>query len=159
MLKRKISETLKEWKEQPNHSPLVIMGIRQCGKTYISQLFAEGIMDKVNDVWNSLLKEYRSDMVKYADDKDKLYIRACFNAIPSAQQNRPYCALSRSFLCLVIQYFVSLPTETITCMPRKQREKIGTEIYHVMMRSINHQDIFENSGDYWKFLDGRGIAD
>ena len=41
MLKRKISETLKEWKEQPNHSPLVIMGIRQCGKTYISQLFAE----------------------------------------------------------------------------------------------------------------------
>ena len=86
MLKRKISETLKEWKEQPNHSPLVIMGIRQCGKTYISQLFAEGNMDKVNDVWNSLLKEYRSDMVKYADDKDKPYIRACFNAIPSTQQ-------------------------------------------------------------------------
>jgi hypothetical protein len=44
-------------------------------------------------------------------------------------------------------------------MPRKQREKSGTGIYHVMMRSINHQDIFENSGDYWKFLDGRGIAD
>ena len=41
MLKRKISETLKKWKEQPNHFPLVIMGIRQCGKTYISQLFAE----------------------------------------------------------------------------------------------------------------------
>ena len=41
MLKRKISETLKKWREQPNHFPLVIMGIRQCGKTYISQLFAE----------------------------------------------------------------------------------------------------------------------
>ena len=41
MLKRKISETLKKWKEQPNHFPLVIMGIGQCGKTYISQLFAE----------------------------------------------------------------------------------------------------------------------
>lgn len=40
MLKRKISETLKAWKEKPNHKPLVIMGIRQCGKTYISQQFA-----------------------------------------------------------------------------------------------------------------------
>jgi hypothetical protein len=36
MLKRRIIETLQKWKEQPNHLPLVIMGIRQCGKTYIS---------------------------------------------------------------------------------------------------------------------------
>lgn len=41
MLKRRISETLKKWKEQPNHLPLVIMGIRQCGKTYITRKFAE----------------------------------------------------------------------------------------------------------------------
>ena len=88
-----------------------------------------------------------------------VHVSAPIGMPKSAQQNRPYCALFRSFLCLVIQYFVSLPTETITCMPRKQREKSGTGIYHVMMRSINHQDIFENSGDYWKFLDGRGIAD
>ena len=37
-------------------------------------------------------------------------------------------------------------------MPRKKREKSGTGIYHVMMRGINHQDIFEDRGDYWKFL-------
>ena len=37
-------------------------------------------------------------------------------------------------------------------MPRKQREKSGTGIYHVMMRGINHQDIFEDESDYWKFL-------
>ena len=37
-------------------------------------------------------------------------------------------------------------------MPRKQREKSATGIYHVMMRGINHQDIFEDRGDYWKFL-------
>ena len=37
-------------------------------------------------------------------------------------------------------------------MPRKQREKSGTGIYHVMMRGINHQGIFEDRGDYWKFL-------
>jgi len=37
-------------------------------------------------------------------------------------------------------------------MPRKQREKSGTGIYHVMLRGINHQNIFEDRGDYWKFL-------
>ena len=41
MLRRRITETLRKWKEQPNHLPLVIMGIRQCGKTYISKQFAE----------------------------------------------------------------------------------------------------------------------
>lgn len=40
MLKRRISDTLKIWKGTPNHKPLVIMGIRQCGKTFIAQHFA-----------------------------------------------------------------------------------------------------------------------
>lgn len=40
MLKRRISDTLRIWKETPNHKPLVIMGIRQCGKTFIAQHFA-----------------------------------------------------------------------------------------------------------------------
>lgn len=40
MLKRRITDTLKIWKGTPNHKPLVIMGIRQCGKTFITQHFA-----------------------------------------------------------------------------------------------------------------------
>ena len=32
---------MQEWKERPNHLPLVIMGIRQCGKTFIARQFAE----------------------------------------------------------------------------------------------------------------------
>ena len=31
---RNISDTLKQWKETPNHKPLVIIGARQVGKTY-----------------------------------------------------------------------------------------------------------------------------
>jgi len=54
MLKRKISETLKKWKEQPDHFPLVIMGIRQCGKTYISQLFAEENYKHVRQSWGQV---------------------------------------------------------------------------------------------------------
>ena len=40
MLKRKIEDTLAQWKNAIGHKPLVIMGIRQCGKTFIAQHFA-----------------------------------------------------------------------------------------------------------------------
>ncbi len=40
MLKRKIESILAEWKRTEGHKPLVIKGIRQCGKTYIVQQFA-----------------------------------------------------------------------------------------------------------------------
>ena len=41
MLKRKIENQLIEWKNQANHKPIVIKGIRQCGKTFIVKKFAE----------------------------------------------------------------------------------------------------------------------
>ena len=37
-------------------------------------------------------------------------------------------------------------------MPRAAREKSSTGIYHVMLRGINHQIIFEDDEDYQKFL-------
>ncbi len=37
-------------------------------------------------------------------------------------------------------------------MPRKAREISSTSIYHVMLRGINRQDIFEESEDYWQFI-------
>ena len=36
-----MEETLLRWKNSVNHNPLVIKGIRQCGKTYIVQQFAK----------------------------------------------------------------------------------------------------------------------
>jgi len=41
MLKRKIEQTLINWKNTPNHSPLIIKGCRQCGKTYSVRDFAK----------------------------------------------------------------------------------------------------------------------
>ena len=41
MLRRKIEKDLLRWKNTPRHNPLVIMGIRQCGKTFIVQEFAK----------------------------------------------------------------------------------------------------------------------
>ncbi len=38
-------------------------------------------------------------------------------------------------------------------MPRQKREKSGTGIYHVMLRGINRQDIFEEDEDYLRMLD------
>ena len=40
MLRRKIENALLQWKNTPGHNPLVIKGIRQCGKTFIVQKFA-----------------------------------------------------------------------------------------------------------------------
>ena len=40
MLRRKIEKVLAEWKKSESRKPLVIKGIRQCGKTYIVQKFA-----------------------------------------------------------------------------------------------------------------------
>lgn len=37
-------------------------------------------------------------------------------------------------------------------MPRQTRKKSGTGIYHVMLRGINRQDIFEEEEDYLHFL-------
>ena len=37
-------------------------------------------------------------------------------------------------------------------MPRRARRESGTGIFHVMMRGINHQNIFEDEEDYYRFL-------
>ena len=37
-------------------------------------------------------------------------------------------------------------------MPRKAREKSESGIYHVMLRGINQQQIFEDEEDYFKFI-------
>ena len=37
-------------------------------------------------------------------------------------------------------------------MPRQPRKQSGTGIFHVMMRGINHQNIFEDEEDYYRFL-------
>lgn len=41
MLKRKVETALAEWKNTPNHKPLVVKGCRQCGKTYSVLQFAK----------------------------------------------------------------------------------------------------------------------
>ena len=47
MLKRKIETFLAEWKKSKDRKPLVIKGIRQCGKTYIVRKFASGNYESV----------------------------------------------------------------------------------------------------------------
>ena len=37
-------------------------------------------------------------------------------------------------------------------MPRRARVESSTGIFHVMMRGINHQNIFEDEEDCWQFI-------
>ena len=60
MLRRKIESKLREWKETPDHNPLVIKGCRQCGKTYSALHFARSHYESVvylNFFENELYKE------------------------------------------------------------------------------------------------------
>ena len=41
MLRRKIDAKLLEWKNEKNHNPLIVKGVRQCGKTFSVTRFAE----------------------------------------------------------------------------------------------------------------------
>ena len=41
MLRRKIEKTLLDWKNTPNHNPLILKGCRQCGKTFSVLNFAK----------------------------------------------------------------------------------------------------------------------
>ena len=41
MLQRKIEQALVDWKNTPNHKPLIVKGCRQCGKTYSVVDFAK----------------------------------------------------------------------------------------------------------------------
>ena len=40
MLKRKVIQQLRDWKDTPGKKPLVIKGCRQCGKTFAVRTFA-----------------------------------------------------------------------------------------------------------------------
>ena len=58
----------------------------------INAFLATNNMNAVSKEYQSILKEYRDDMVKYAPDKDKPHIRECFNSIPKqlAKDNKKF---------------------------------------------------------------------
>lgn len=43
-------------------------------------------------------------------------------------------------------------------MPRQARKESGTGIYHVMLRGINRQDIFEEAEDYMPDVEPFSLA-
>ena len=45
VMKRKIYQKLVEWRDNPRHKPLVLLGARQVGKTYILKQFGNREFD------------------------------------------------------------------------------------------------------------------
>ena len=46
-MRRKIEQSLLQWKQNPNRKPLVVKGCRQCGKTYSVLSFARANYEHV----------------------------------------------------------------------------------------------------------------
>ena len=53
----------------------------------------------------------------------------------------------------------SLSNIAVNNMARQIRKKSGTGVYHVMLRGINRQDIFEDDEDYLQRDHGVGSND
>lgn len=72
-MKRKMYDKLLEWKENPQKMPLIVLGVRQCGKTYIIREFCKN--EYKNFIEINLLE--RQDIIdiykstKSSDDKFK----------------------------------------------------------------------------------------
>lgn len=49
--------------------------------------------------------------------------------------------------------YLHCQTGKLQHMPRQERTKSGTGIYHVMLRGINKQDIFEDAEDCLQMTD------
>ncbi|MCR5604255.1 MAG: AAA family ATPase [Lachnospiraceae bacterium] len=47
---REIINELKKWKEKARRKPLLLSGVRQCGKTYIVEEFAKEYVYLLNDI-------------------------------------------------------------------------------------------------------------
>ena len=61
-MKRKIYEDLMNWKEDNSFKPLIVLGVRQCGKTYI-----------IDEFCNNEFKSYKKINLLYDTDVIKLY--------------------------------------------------------------------------------------
>ena len=66
-MKRDIMQELLAWKEQPNRKPLVLKGVRQCGKTYILKEFGR---EYYKDVAYFNFEETRSLSSLFEQDYD-----------------------------------------------------------------------------------------
>lgn len=59
-LPRKIDQFLLDWKNNPNHMPLIVKGARQIGKTSAIEFFAEGNYANVIEINFALQPEYKA---------------------------------------------------------------------------------------------------
>lgn len=65
-MKRKIYNKLLDWKNNKNNKPLIVLGVRQCGKTYIIEKFCQNEFKKYIKInllqRNDIIKLYESNI-------------------------------------------------------------------------------------------------
>ena len=88
-IQRNIYQNLLEWKNDPKKSPLLILGQRQIGKTYIIKEFAQNEYEKIieiNFLTNKKARSYFEDLNSDFKDLLNLWIND-FNLDPNKMQN------------------------------------------------------------------------
>ena len=71
-MKRKIYNDLLKWKEKKEFKPLIVLGVRQCGKSYIINEFCKNEFKHYKKI--NLFQDTKViDLYKSSDDSDKKY--------------------------------------------------------------------------------------
>lgn len=92
MLKRKIESQLSEWKSDSHHKPLVIKGVRQCGKTFIAESFARSNYENV--VYINFIKTPSACMAFEGDLDVENIITGLSTIIPNVDfENKDTCLI------------------------------------------------------------------
>ena len=74
-MKREIMAELVQWKEKQNRKPLIITGVRQCGKTYIIKEFAKNEYKSYIMIdFNRASEDIKDLFANYLEDLDMLFM-------------------------------------------------------------------------------------
>ena len=94
-MKRKVYEQLLEWKSQEHHKPLILNGVRQCGKTYVLKEFGRQEFDSLAYV--SCDRNVNLQAI-YSGDFDVARIIKGLGAVLAKAEDRLTLAIKRMFL-------------------------------------------------------------
>lgn len=160
LLKRKIDQFLLDWKNDPNHMPLIVKGARQIGKTESIRHFAKANYSSVIEINFALQKQYKDIF----DDgfevntiiKNITLHNPNFKVIPNETliffdelQDCPNCATSLKAFNLDKRY-------DVIC----SGSMMGINYQEIESNSVGNKEDYEmHSMDFEEFLWAKGYSD
>lgn len=86
-MRRKADELLREWRDRADRKPLLVKGVRQCGKTYLLRTYAQDLFESVVYVNLENDRSARADFWAVLTSFDRTCDRGSYGTAYRAWQN------------------------------------------------------------------------